>query len=351
MTARLRIIDASANRAAEALRVLEDLARFALGRADLSEQFKRLRHEVRANATALAGAAGRLTPHRDVPGDVGTAIPPPAPPRRSGLAEVAELNAARASEALRTLEEVAKLRGTDGADHLQALRYRCYTSCAALLQALGTGRPAQWRLCVLITESLCAGRQWLRVAEDAARGGADCLQLREKDLPDASLLSRATDFAALCRERTVACIINDRPDIALACGAQGVHLGQTDLPVRAVRTLAGRDLLVGVSTQDIHEARAAREAGADYCGVGPMYPTATKHKSFLAGPGYLREYLAEPGVRDVPHLAIGGISAANTRTLAEVGCRGVAVSSAVCTAPDPAAAAAAIISSLSPATA
>lgn len=349
--ARLRIIDACANRAAEALRVLEDLARFALNRADFAEQFKRLRHEVRAHAAALAGAAGRLSPHRDVPGDVGTAIPPPAPPRRSGLAEVAELNAARASEALRTLEEVAKLAESDVADHLQALRYRCYTSCAALLRALGTGRPAQWRLCVLITESLCTGRSWLRVAEDAARGGADCLQLREKDLPDSSLLSRAADFAALCRERTVACIINDRPDIALACGAQGVHLGQTDLPVRAVRMLAGRDLLIGVSTQDIGQARAAREAGADYCGVGPMFATTTKQKPLLAGPEYLREYLAEPGVREVPHLAIGGVNAANTGTLAAFGCRGVAVSSAICAAPDPAEAAAAIISALSPATA
>lgn len=332
--------------------MLEDLARFALDRADLSEQFKHLRHELRLHAAALAGPSGVLIPNRNVPGDVGTAIPPPAPPptppRPSGLAEVAEFNASRASEALRTLEEVAKLTDAPRAAHLQTLRYRCYTSSAALVHALGSGRRVQWRLCVLITESLCAGRSWLRVAEQAAQGGADCLQLREKSLPDAELLDRATDLAALCRERAIACIINDRPDIALASGSQGVHLGQTDLPVRAVRALAGRELLVGVSTQDLTQARAARDAGADYCGVGPMFPTTTKHKPLLAGPDFLREYLAEPGVRDIPHLAIGGVTAANARTLAEAGCKGAAVSSAVCGAPDPASAAAAIRTALTP---
>lgn len=349
MTARLRIIDASANRAAEALRVLEDLARFALDRSDLSEQFKHQRHEVRLHAAGLAGSAGVLAPHRDVPGDVGTAIPPPSPPRRAGLAEVAELNASRASEAIRTLEELAKLTEPQRAALLQAIRYRCYTSSAALLQSLGSGRAVQWRLCVLITESLCVGRSWLQVAADAARGGADCLQLREKDLPAVELLPRATELAHLCRERGIACIINDRPDVALASGAHGVHLGQTDLPVHAVRKVAGRDLLVGVSTQDITQARAARNDGADYCGVGPMFPTNTKHKPVLAGPAFLRQYLAEPGVRDMPHLAIGGINAANAGVLAESGCRGVAVSSAVCAAPDPAAAAAGILASLAPA--
>jgi thiamine-phosphate pyrophosphorylase len=193
---------------------------------------------------------------------------------------------------------------------------------------------------VLITESLCR-RPWLEVARAAIEGGADCVQLREKEMEDREVLARAKSLVELARSPlahalgSCSVIINDRPDIALAAGADGVHLGQGDMPVRAVREIAGAGLIVGVSTSRVEEARAAVRDGADYLGLGPMFATTTKHKPELRGPGYVREVMADPMLAGVPHLAIGGITPGNVVELAAAGCRGVAVSSAVCGAEDP----------------
>ena len=242
----------------------------------------------------------------------------------------------RAGEALRAIEECAKLSPvSDAAAEAKALRYRVYDLEKRLTLALGTGRARQWRLCVLITESLCAGRHWEDVAGGALRGGADCLQLREKELGAAELLARATRLVALCAQHRASCIVNDRPDIALLAKADGVHLGQTDLSAPEVRKFAGLALLVGVSTTNMDKAHAAARDGADYCGLGPMFPTSTKHKPTLAGPAYLLDYLADAQTARIPHLAIGGINAANAASLTAAGGRGIAVSSAVCGAPDP----------------
>ncbi|MCC6661102.1 MAG: thiamine phosphate synthase [Phycisphaerales bacterium] len=348
----LRILDAAANRAREALRVMEDAARFAAGHAALTEDLKELRHGL---VTALEDAGlGRtlLAAHRDTPGDVGTGITAPAESSRAGLRTVALAAGARAGEALRSVEECAKALGgrpAGAAPVVEALRYRLYSAEQTLILALGSGRVVRWRLCVLITESLCA-RPWLDVAAAAIKGGADCLQLREKNLEDRELLARARALVAAARGATVghggsgtAVIINDRPDIALAAGADGVHLGQTDLPVRAVRELAGARLIVGVSTSCIDEARSAVRDGADYLGLGPMFATTTKDKPELRGPPYLHEVLADSVLAPVPHLAIGGITAINAGELVQGGCRGVAVSGAVCGAEDPRAACAAIV--------
>ena len=128
--------------------------------------------------------------------------------------------------------------------------------------------------------------------------------------------------------------MNDRPDVATLAGADGVHLGQGDLPAAAVRQIVGERMLIGVSTSSVAEAEAAKRAGADYVAVGPMFATTTKHKPVLAGPGYLREFLAL-GAGDLPHLAIGGVSPTNVRELIAAGARGVAVSGCVCGAADP----------------
>jgi thiamine-phosphate pyrophosphorylase len=128
--------------------------------------------------------------------------------------------------------------------------------------------------------------------------------------------------------------INDRPDIALLARAHGVHLGQQDMHIHDARTLAGGRLLVGASTSNMDEALDSCRAGADVCGVGPMFATTTKHKPVLAGTAYLREYLAHPETSSTPHLAIGGITGETIDELARCGCAGVAVSSAVCGAKD-----------------
>jgi thiamine-phosphate pyrophosphorylase len=190
-------------------------------------------------------------------------------------------------------------------------------------------------VCVLLTERLCA-HGWRETLAAAIAGGADCIQVREKEMPTRALADRVRAVVDAARPAGVAVVVNDRADVALACGADGVHVGQDDLSVRDVRRMAGDRLLVGVSTHSLEEARAAAEAGADVCGVGAMFATSLKPAIAPGGAAYLREYLAH--FARVPHLAIGGVTPANVGELAAAGCRGVAVSSAVCGARDPAAA-------------
>lgn len=314
--------------------MLDDLARFVADRSELCERIKSVRHEVSAVVARLQIAPEALLGARDTPGDVGTTISAPAEYRRADARELARVNSSRAGESLRSLEETAKALGKPVvAAGFESLRYRVYDIEKHLVAALPHPGARQWRLCVLITESLCR-LPWSEVARRALIGGADCLQLREKSLDDVELLARARAFATLVREHGATFIMNDRADVALAAGADGVHLGQADLPVEEVRKILPAGI-IGVSTERIEQARAALRAGADYCGIGPMFPTATKDKPRIAGPEYLREYLADPSLAEMPHLAIGGITTTTLPVLISAGARGVAVSSAVCGAIDP----------------
>jgi thiamine-phosphate pyrophosphorylase len=348
VTGTLRMIDANLNRAREALRVMEDVARFVLNDAELSGRLKDARHELRGIGERAGLDPGLLALSRDTPGDVGTSQSTLAEASRAGVWGVAIAAGKRAGEALRVLEEALKAlgpeRATDGPGQAKQLRYRVYDLERALTLALGAAgsrHARQWRLCVLITESLCRHHSWQRVVELAIEGGADCLQVREKAMDAGELLERAWWVVETARRLSeprspVSVIVNDRPDVALASGAQGVHLGQSDLPVRAARAIVGFDRVIGVSTSNLVQAQAALRDGADYCGVGPMFATSTKHKPELAGPDYLREYLGDGAVARLPHLAIGGISRVNVHELVAAGCEGVAVSSAVCSSFEPA---------------
>jgi thiamine-phosphate pyrophosphorylase len=305
----MRILDANANRAREALRVMEEAARFVLDHSELAGELKRLRHDLAAAMAVFPEASA----WRDTPGDVGTRSSTESEATRRSVRHVALAAGRRLSEALRAIEEYGKVRDADFGRTIEALRYRGYDLEQRLTLALGSGRRRQWRLCVLLSECLCPGNDWYAVAQAAVDGGADCLQLREKALDGGDLLDRARRLRTLCEPRGVSLMVNDRPDIALLAGADGVHVGQGDLPVAAVRRLVGDQLLVGVSTSSLPEAQRALAEGADYCGVGPMFPTTTKHKDVIVGPAYLQAYLAWGGL---PHLAIGGITAANIGTLA-----------------------------------
>lgn len=343
----LRLIDVNANRAREALRVMEEAARFLLDHSELSSRCKQLRHDL-ADAVHPIGHALH---HRDTPGDVGTAIQTPAEGRRDAAPAVVVAAGKRLTEALRALEEYGKLlRDLPGMavfpEAVERLRYRAYDLEMDLGRAMGGGEPRQWRLCLLLTEALCGPHPWHEVLDAALRAGADCVQVREKAMDAGPLQLRVAEVVRLVVGRA-AVVVNDRPDVALAAGADGVHLGQTDLNPQEVRRLAGRQLIIGVSTSTLEQARRARDDGADYCGIGPMFHSSTKTKPVLAGPAYLRDYLAWGGL---PHLAIGGITPANIDTLRGIGCQGVAVSSAICAAQDPYAAARAILTHL-PATA
>ena len=166
-------------------------------------------------------------------------------------------------------------------------------------------------------------------------GGCRMVQLREKDWPSGRILPLAERLLRHARRAGVTFVVNDRVDLAVAIGADGVHLGQDDLPARAARPLLRPGMLLGISTHDIAQAHAARDAGADYVAVGAMFATATKADFQLVGPGLVRKL--RPDIR-VPLVGIGGITHDNVADVIRAGADGVAVISAVCGAPDPAAA-------------
>ena len=183
-----------------------------------------------------------------------------------------------------------------------------------------------------VTDRAWVGRQTLpEQVEAALKGGATCVQLREKELDGAAFLEEARTLAALCRRYGVPLIINDNVEVALASGADGVHVGQDDLTVEQVRRLAGDRLIVGVSAHSVEQALAAQAGGADYLGVGAVFATATKSDARVLP----RETLAKIcRAVDIPVVAIGGIGEDNLLQLAGTGVDGAALVSAIFSAPD-----------------
>jgi thiamine-phosphate pyrophosphorylase len=328
----LRLLDANANRAREALRVWEDYARFILDDQTLSLAVKSLRHDF---AAAIHEVSPDAILHRDTPGDVGTGNKVATELTRSSVAEVVTAAGKRLGEALRVIEEFAKITHPPVAARLETIRYAAYDLEAGLARTLRPpDRFASVRLYVLLTESLCRV-PWLTAAKAAIAGGADCIQLREKTLASGEFLARAKQLVAECRRAGVLAIINDHPGIAILSDADGVHVGQADLPATEVRKLVGNKMLIGVSTHNLAQARQAQREGADYIGIGPVFPSTTKPRDFLPGIPVARQVAAEI---KIPVVAIAGITHQNVDDVLAAGPQAVAVSSAVLCSDDIAAA-------------
>jgi thiamine-phosphate pyrophosphorylase len=331
-----RILDASANRAREGLRVLEDYARFVAADALLSAELKEMRHGLKQALDGLPGVP--LLEARDTLGDVGTTVSTESEWLRPGLADVVAANFKRVGEALRSLEEFGKVEHRAMAEAIERLRYRLYTLERAAL--LGIARRATLdgvTLCVLVgSDTAAGGLEW--TVREALEGGADLIQLREKHGTDRQLLETARRLRHWTGRAGAIFIVNDRPDLARLAGADGVHVGQDDLSVRDARRILGPRGLVGVSTHSIEQARRAELDGASYIGVGPVFPSPTKR--FDEHPG--RELVRRVGAEIcLPAFAIGGITLDRLDEVRAAGASRVAVASAVAAASDPRAAAAA----------
>ncbi len=190
-------------------------------------------------------------------------------------------------------------------------------------------------LYVVLDRTAARGRDLAEILDAVIEGGCRMVQLREKTWPSGTLLPLAERLRARCRRAGVTFIVNDRVDLALAVDADGVHLGQEDLPPRVARPLLRAGMILGLSTHSVQQAGAAQASGADYIAVGSMFPTETKPDFQLVGPGLVRQL--RPEIR-VPLVGIGGITPANVGEVIRSGADGVAVISAVCGADDPRAA-------------
>lgn len=190
-------------------------------------------------------------------------------------------------------------------------------------------------LYVVTSQALSSGRTTPEIVAGVLRGGGRLIQLREKDLPIREFAEMACEVRAMTADAGALLIINDRLDVALACGADGVHLGQDDLPIDAARRIAP-DLIIGASSHSVEEALVAERQGASYVNIGPLYPTRTKE--------WRRDFLGLEGLRQVsaavriPFTVMGGIKPRHLADLAAAGVHTVAVVTAVTAAPDPAAA-------------
>jgi thiamine-phosphate pyrophosphorylase len=302
-----RIVDANLNRAAEGLRVLEDIARFTLNDAALSQRLKIVRHELIPTDAALNT---RLISARDSDSDVGANTLAPGQEEAKELVLVVVANSRRRLYSIER-ELVGRVTRQDKAK-------------------LVTGLHA-----IVDTDALC-GRSHLKIAGQVISGGARAIQLRDKTTSKRELLPIAQSLRELCARHNVLFIMNDYLDLALATDADGLHLGQTDLPIRVARLLLPIDKIIGGSSHTLEEALAAEADGADYVAFGSVFPSPTKAAAVVVGLERLKE------IRErvkVPLVAIGGINKDNVASVMGAGADSVAIIGALLSAPSPEAAA------------
>lgn len=327
-TPTLRILDASANRATEGLRVVEDYARFALDDAHLTQLAKTIRHDL-AECLAVFSLNDRFAA-RETSRDVGTRITTHAETSRIDARSVCIASCERVKQSLRSLEEYGKLLDAKAASGVEGIRYRFYTleRCLGICRD-SCDRLAGVNLCVL-TDGCGTVDEFRTLAEQLVEAGVSMIQLRQKNLTDAELTERTHLRVKLLRQLAantdLIIIINDRPDIAAAVNADGVHLGQDDMRVKDARLIVGPQKLIGVSTHSIEQARAAVLDGASYLGAGPTFPSTTKEFDAFPGLEYLEEVASEV---TLPTYAIGGIALEKLPEVLSTGITRAAVSGVI----------------------
>jgi thiamine-phosphate pyrophosphorylase len=220
------------------------------------------------------------------------------------------------------------------AETLEKLRYAAYTlEKDIILFSDASEKFKRVGLYVIITGNLPV--EVISLAHKYAAGGADCIQLRAKAIEDDTLFALAAEFVRICKDAGVLSIINDRADIAVAAGADGLHLGQNDLPIEQARKLQLAPLIIGKSTHSPEQLRAACNERPTYAALGPVFATATKPDAQAVGLEYVRqatEILSDTGVGNV---AIGGITLDNVEQVLSAGAASIAVCAAVTKAADP----------------
>jgi len=327
-----RIIDANFNRAREAIRTIEEFCRFALNSSPLAERAKQFRHELSSSINKLD--AGRLISSRDTLGDVGIGKTAEKQLTRNNLIDCFTASCKRLTEALRTLEEITQTLNRPVAVMIEKLRYAAYTlEKDIVLFSEPAEKFKRVGLYVIISSNLPA--DVISLAHKCAAGGVDCIQLRAKEINDDILFALAVEFAKVCKAANVISIINDRVDIAVAAGADGVHLGQNDLPVEQIHKLQLAPLIIGKSTHSLEQLHGACREYPTYVSLGPVFSTSTKPTAKAVGLKYVRqakEQLADTGIGNV---AIGGITLQNVEDVLNAGAGAIAVCSAVTEAKDP----------------
>ncbi|NLY43424.1 MAG: thiamine phosphate synthase [Clostridiaceae bacterium] len=320
-----RILDANVNRVAEGLRVLEDLARFYYNDALLTEEIKEIRHGVRKSVNHMYSC---FVQHRDSVGDVGLSVSQQNTlDNKNSIRELIIGNFKRVQEGIRVIEENLKILGQyDLSKTFEAYRYDCYSLeknyLAGISKAVKRKLPDTDLYC-LTGEEYSLGRSNIEVVRQMIEAGIKIIQYREKEKKALYKYEECKKIREMTRDAGVTFIVNDDIDIAILVDADGVHIGQEDIPIEEVRKLVGEEMIIGVSTHSPEQAQDAVARGADYIGVGPIYKTYTKKDvGEPVGLEYL-EYVAKNV--SIPFVAIGGIKEHNVAEVVKHGARCVAM--------------------------
>lgn len=332
MTNLKRIMDANLNRATEAARILEEIARFLLDDKDLAEKLKNIRHKINS---IQEDDYGNYLQSRDTENDVGVDIQNST--ERINIESIFKANIKRLQQALRTLAEYS-VNNKENAAMFEKLRYTSYTLEKIMwdkgLSIWGNNDGLGSKKLYLVTNSdkFSSEDEFLDAIASALKGGVDILQFREKNMPARKIIELGKKIKQLCSEYNVTFIVNDRVDIAAILEADGVHLGQDDLDVKSAKEILGDKYIVGVSTHAPEQALKAVEDDADYIGVGPVFATPTKEGRIPVGLEYAK-WISEN--IDIPAFAIGGINEENVSEVIKAGAKRVAVVRAIINAKFP----------------
>lgn len=317
-----RIIDANLNRASEGLRVIEDGVRFILDDRSFTEELKRLRHSlVKIVKETPLFSREELISSRNSQRDVGAELPEE---KREQIKEMIRANFKRVEEAERSLEEFGKLLSPLMGEQFKEIRFKTYSLEKKVEMRLY--KKGDFSLHIITSSNLIKEENRERKIKEIISNGATVIQLREKNLPLRGFLKIALSMRKIIKPPIVF-IINDRVDIAIACQADGVHIGQEDMPLPMARQILGEHKIIGLSTHSVKQAQKAEKEGADYIAIGPIFATSSKAK---AGPAKGTQIISQvKEMIKIPLVAIGGINLDNIDKTLEAGADGIAVINAV----------------------
>ncbi len=326
-----RIIDANLNRTTEALRVLEEIARFYLDNEKLSEKLKNIRHDISKFADKKYE---ELLFSRDTINDVGININ--SPTERKDILNIFKANIKRLQQSLRTLAEYAQAENIDF-QIFEKARYESYTLEKEMYENLSS-KLNKFRLqdknlyLVTSSENFENDDDFLNAIASSLEGGVRLLQLREKSHDAKRIIELGKKIRELTSIYDAIFILNDRIDIAQIIEADGVHLGQDDIGIKEAKNILGDKTIIGVSTHCPEQARKAVAQGADYIGVGPIFTTPTKPGRIAVTTEYAKWVSQNI---EIPWYAIGGIDFDNVQEVLDSGAKKIAVVRAIINAKNP----------------
>jgi len=314
-----RILDVNLNRLTESLKLIEDYVRFVMEDPSLLENIRRLRASFLDIKRSIP--IKNFILHRQSENDLGREPDFDLIPRKTDD-DILLANFSRAKESSRIIEEVLRKRVRKLSKHLKSLRFEIYDLEKKVVEK--NRKKFNPRLYVIFDEKYVDKmpiKDMIQILED---NGATMLQLRIKCLPDKLFYALGEKIRKSITKSEFKFIINNRVDIALGVRADGVHLGQQDMPPIKAREILGEGFIIGVSAHNKREAISAQESGADYLGVGAVFPTKTKSDARVCGLSLIREIKKTV---DIPVIAIGGINDKNYRAVLKSGADGIAVAS------------------------